>query len=329
MAIYDLPREKARALSVTDSNYLTARNMSVAEGAGGGSDTKVGQQNGYYYIWRAGIWFPAYELPGGMGLLNARFKINMKQEEQVGKATVTDWYLQLRKTTNLTNGTLEESKSDYPKMITGDLINTYYVGGMSTAYAFHYIDVPLQFIDLSQITIVSMVSANDYNAVPPATDTNERIQSMIDETTCFMELTYDRIPTVITNPATDITISSAILNGTLDDGGDEICDCGFKWGETEALGETTGTEKKTIGQDFSQTISGLQDNITYYFRAFAIHSVGTYYGEILSFTTIATSDVSDIITLEAFRNIEMSAMGRIYIDESGNLKYESRYARNL
>lgn len=38
--------------------------------------------------------------------------------------------------------------------------------------------------------------------------------------------------------------------------------------------------------------------------------------------------VKDIVTLEALRNVEMSAQGRIYVDESGNLKYESRYARN-
>ena len=33
-------------------------------------------------------------------------------------------------------------------------------------------------------------------------------------------------------------------------------------------------------------------------------------------------------SLEALRNIEMSGQGRIYIDEQGNLVYESRYARN-
>jgi hypothetical protein len=38
--------------------------------------------------------------------------------------------------------------------------------------------------------------------------------------------------------------------------------------------------------------------------------------------------VQDIVTLEAIRNIEMGARGRFYIDEEGNAKYESRYARN-
>jgi len=35
----------------------------------------------------------------------------------------------------------------------------------------------------------------------------------------------------------------------------------------------------------------------------------------------------DIVALQALRNIEMSAMGRIYVDEEGNLCYENRYSR--
>lgn len=37
---------------------------------------------------------------------------------------------------------------------------------------------------------------------------------------------------------------------------------------------------------------------------------------------------TDIVTLEAVRNLEMTTMGRFYIDEQGNAKYESRFARN-
>ncbi|MBU1173705.1 MAG: hypothetical protein KKD44_29395, partial [Proteobacteria bacterium] len=36
----------------------------------------------------------------------------------------------------------------------------------------------------------------------------------------------------------------------------------------------------------------------------------------------------EMVTLEAIRNVEMSARGRFYVDEDGNAKYESRYARN-
>jgi hypothetical protein len=41
-----------------------------------------------------------------------------------------------------------------------------------------------------------------------------------------------------------------------------------------------------------------------------------------------THVVKDVPTLEAIRNIEMAGRGRFYIDGSGNLRWESRYARS-
>ncbi|MCJ7669563.1 MAG: hypothetical protein MUO61_03480 [Dehalococcoidia bacterium] len=38
--------------------------------------------------------------------------------------------------------------------------------------------------------------------------------------------------------------------------------------------------------------------------------------------------VEDKVTLEAIRNVEMSGMGRFHVDEEGNARYESRFARN-
>lgn len=57
------------------------------------------------------------------------------------------------------------------------------------------------------------------------------------------------------------------------------------------------------------------------------HKIYSIYDNI-SLSPRATKPVVDIVTLEAIRNVEMSAMGRFYVDESGNAKYESRYARN-
>jgi hypothetical protein len=42
-----------------------------------------------------------------------------------------------------------------------------------------------------------------------------------------------------------------------------------------------------------------------------------------------TKTVKDITTLEAIRNIEMTAQGRLHVNESGNLVYESRFKRSL
>lgn len=45
------------------------------------------------------------------------------------------------------------------------------------------------------------------------------------------------------------------------------------------------------------------------------------------YSTLGTSK-TEITVLEALRNIEMSAGGRVYVDEQGRLAYENRYARN-
>ena len=94
-------------------------------------------------------------------------------------------------------------------------------------------------------------------------------------------------PEVTTDPALWIGPLSATLDGTLDSGGGiEPCDCGFEWGETEAYGNTTPTERKTTGETFSQVITGLDSNKTYHFRAFAT-GFGTSYGADRTFTTAA------------------------------------------
>jgi len=48
----------------------------------------------------------------------------------------------------------------------------------------------------------------------------------------------------------------------------------------------------------------------------------------LTVTTTTIHPPYELTALEALRNVEMSAGGRVYVDEQGNLKYESRYARN-
>ncbi|GAI71472.1 unnamed protein product, partial [marine sediment metagenome] len=60
---------------------------------------------------------------------------------------------------------------------------------------------------------------------------------------------------------------------------------GFEWGLSTEYGTVTPIESKTTGETFSQVIGGLQPSTTYHFRAFATNSVGTGYGDDMSFTT--------------------------------------------
>ena len=87
--------------------------------------------------------------------------------------------------------------------------------------------------------------------------------------------------------ATDLTSISATLGGNItDDGGASVTERGVVI-NTSASPTTTDT-KVTMGSGsgtFSQSATGLTAETTYYVRAYAINSVGTSYGNEISFTT--------------------------------------------
>ncbi|GAH81330.1 unnamed protein product, partial [marine sediment metagenome] len=101
--------------------------------------------------------------------------------------------------------------------------------------------------------------------------------------------TLAAVPTVTTDPASNIEPTTVTLNGTLDYDGGVACDCGFEYGETTDYGTTTDTESKTTGETFSQGLLGLKSGTVYHFRAIATNSAGTSYGADRTFHTEALS----------------------------------------
>ncbi|MEI6554870.1 MAG: fibrobacter succinogenes major paralogous domain-containing protein [Paludibacter sp.] len=109
--------------------------------------------------------------------------------------------------------------------------------------------------------------------------------------------TQNGVISLITTAASSITAISATLGGTItSDGGASITSSGVCWSTTSS--PTTSNSKSTgtggIGS-YSSNISGLTANSTYYVRAFATNSFGTFYGNQVSFKTPpSTGTVSDI-----------------------------------
>ncbi len=102
-------------------------------------------------------------------------------------------------------------------------------------------------------------------------------------------------PTVVTNLATDIDVSSATLNGDVtDDGGNTITERGFYFGEN-LNPSTKYTVSGTTGS-YSLPLIGLDNGKTYYFKAFATNIVGESNGSVLSFTTLY-EDVPPVTTI--------------------------------
>ncbi|MDD5164996.1 MAG: peptidoglycan-binding protein [Candidatus Pacebacteria bacterium] len=97
------------------------------------------------------------------------------------------------------------------------------------------------------------------------------------------------IPTLTTSAPSSVTPSALTLNANISaTGGEDATQRGFTYGTsanlstviaTTSLGAFSGTG------NFSQNITGLTQNTTYYFRAYAVNSAGTSTGAILSTTT--------------------------------------------
>jgi|GEM_PF-6926736 len=94
-------------------------------------------------------------------------------------------------------------------------------------------------------------------------------------------------PVVTTNFASNIGASSATIFGSItSNGGSDATEHGFAFSTSPTL--TTGVSTSTLGGytgtgSFSETISSLSEDETYYFRAYATNAVGTAYGNVVSF----------------------------------------------
>lgn len=99
------------------------------------------------------------------------------------------------------------------------------------------------------------------------------------------------IPVVSTTDVTGITSVAAVSGGNVTfDGGDPVTARGICWSTT--ADPTTSNDKTSNGTgtgSFTANIAGLSPGTTYHVRAYATNSVGTGYGEDLTFTTLAVT----------------------------------------
>ncbi|MDD4488955.1 MAG: fibrobacter succinogenes major paralogous domain-containing protein [Paludibacter sp.] len=104
------------------------------------------------------------------------------------------------------------------------------------------------------------------------------------------------LPAVTTVEISAITDSSALSGGNiLSDGGAEIIAKGVCWSTTEnpTISDSISTDGTGIGGPFISNITGLSAGTLYYVRAYATNSVGTAYGNELSFTTLPIEELEE------------------------------------
>jgi hypothetical protein len=98
-------------------------------------------------------------------------------------------------------------------------------------------------------------------------------------------------PTLTTTAVSNVTDTTASSGGNIStDGGSAVTARGVCWNTTGS--PTTAESKTTDGAgtgSFTSSLTGLTATTTYYVRAYATNSVGTAYGDQVSFTTTSAS----------------------------------------
>lgn len=94
-------------------------------------------------------------------------------------------------------------------------------------------------------------------------------------------------PSVVTGNASSITAQSAVLNGEISSpGGAVITAYGFSYSSDEEQWTEVVAGSDNLRGSFSYTLSGLEANTVYYFKAYATNSAGTSYGAVTSFLVL-------------------------------------------
>ncbi len=100
----------------------------------------------------------------------------------------------------------------------------------------------------------------------------------------------EALPTVVTEPVTNITATTASSGGTItDDGSGNIHSKGVCWAtEINPTVEDRKTDDGSNSGSYTSQISDLIEGTKYYVRAFATNKAGTAYGNMETFTTLTS-----------------------------------------
>ncbi len=122
-------------------------------------------------------------------------------------------------------------------------------------------------------------------------------------------------PIVTTRTATNVTSSTATLNGSVNPNG-ATTTVHFEYGLTTSYGSSTATHSFSghTTQNVSANISGLSPNTTYHFRLVGSNSGGTRYGGDRTLTTFSPTGAPVAITSPATNVASFSATlhGSVY-----------------
>jgi uncharacterized protein (TIGR02145 family) len=134
------------------------------------------------------------------------------------------------------------------------------------------------------------------------------------------------LPAVTTAPASEITYTTAKSGGEVtNDGGSPVTAKGICWGTTEnPLVTGNHTTNGTGTGTFISNMTGLSEGTTYHIRAYATNSVGTAYGEEVTFSTVrigmaqlSTTSISSVTETAAVSGGNITSNGGSAVSARG------------
>ena len=96
------------------------------------------------------------------------------------------------------------------------------------------------------------------------------------------------LPKLTTAAITNLSFNTATSGGAITgDGGAAITESGICWSKTNNTPTLADSTKAgtTASGSFTSVMNNLEENTTYYVRAFATNSAGTGYGNVVTFKT--------------------------------------------
>jgi hypothetical protein len=134
-------------------------------------------------------------------------------------------------------------------------------------------------------------------------------------------------PTVVTKAATEVTLSTATLNGTVNSAGAEVSECAFEYGETTSYGSTVPCTSTPPPSEtpvaVSAAVSVLAANTTYHFRIQATTTGGVRTGADETFKTLPKRPT--VVTEPASAVTGTSATLHATVNPNGALVSECKF----
>ena len=123
-------------------------------------------------------------------------------------------------------------------------------------------------------------------------------------------------PSVTTTDATNVTSTSATLNGTIDPHGASTTFY-FEYGTTTSYGSFTQQGSTSIAQNIGYDLTGLTPGTTYHYRLVGSNAGGTTFGNDKMFTTSGGVQAPSVTTTDATNVTSTSATLNGTIDPHG------------